>query len=410
MKTNYHLFDVIGVELEYMVVNQQSLHIQPVVADLFLAKNGTITDDIDNGTIAWSNELVAHVVELKTNGPAKDLSLLAHSFHQNILEINLLLKNQQAKLLGTACHPFMNPLTETALWPYGAKDIYQLYDTIFGCKGHGWSNLQSMHLNLPFYNDDEFAKLHAAIRILLPILPGLSASSPILDGQLTGYKDSRLEQYKHNQKQIPIIAGKVIPEAVYSKQAYYDVIYHPIQKAIAPHDPTGILDFHFVNSRGAIARFDRNAIEIRVLDLQECPKADVAIAMLIVESLKLLITQPFTSLASQKEMDIDVLATLLNQSILDAEQHNITNATYLQELGLKKTTTVSGIWKHLYKCVKHHIATEHQETLVYLLENGTLASRITKAFEKNPTSKNLHQIYQKLSSCLHNNQLFDPCQ
>ena len=36
-----------------------------------------------------------------------------------------------------------------------------------------------------------------------------------------------------------------------------------------------------MNSRGAIARFDRNAIEIRVIDVQECPKADLAIAIFI---------------------------------------------------------------------------------------------------------------------------------
>jgi hypothetical protein len=31
------------------------------------------------------------------------------------------------------------------------------------------------------------------------------------------------------------------------------------------------MDHHFANSRGAIARFDRGAIEIRVIDIQECP-------------------------------------------------------------------------------------------------------------------------------------------
>ena len=50
---------------------------------------------------------------------------------------------------------------------------------------------------------------------------------------------------------------------------------------IAPYDPAGVLQHEFLNSRGAIARFDRSAIEIRVLDVQECPQADTAIAALM---------------------------------------------------------------------------------------------------------------------------------
>ena len=39
-------------------------------------------------------------------------------------------------------------------------------------KGTDGQTCQSTHLNLPFYDDEEFAKLHAAVRMILPILPG----------------------------------------------------------------------------------------------------------------------------------------------------------------------------------------------------------------------------------------------
>ena len=133
-------------------------------------------------------------------------------------------------------------------------------------------------------DDAEFEKLHAAVRILLPIIPGLSASSPIFEGKDTGFKDARMHVYKTNQKEIPEMTGKVIPEQLFSRQDYFDGIFEPINKAIKPYDSENILDHHFLNSRGAIARFDRDAIEIRVIDIQECPKADVAIAVLIIEA------------------------------------------------------------------------------------------------------------------------------
>src|SRR5678815_4652510 len=96
---------------------------------------------------------------------------------------------------------------------------------------------QSTHLNLPFYDDEEFAKLHAAVRMILPILPALCASSPILDGKFTGMMDTRLRYYKTNQSRIPSITGKVIPEAVFSRRNYFNTIYEKIKTDIAPFDP-----------------------------------------------------------------------------------------------------------------------------------------------------------------------------
>ena len=258
MAKKYHLFEVYGIELEYMLVNTNSFKVAPIVDVLLTKKNGELTSDVDNGTVAWSNELVAHVIEIKTNGPTNNINNLAEAFHKNITEINALLKPLNAKLLPTASHPTMNPLKDTQLWKHSYSEVYELYNRIFDCKGHGWSNVQSTHINLPFYDDKEFEKLHAAIRIILPLIPGLCASSPILDGKITGFKDTRLEYYKTNQKEIPEMTGLVIPERVFTKADYYATIFEPIKQVIKKYDTNNILDHHFLNSRGAIARFDRD--------------------------------------------------------------------------------------------------------------------------------------------------------
>ena len=195
----YHLFEVFGIELEYMLVNKKSLKVASQVDELLSLKQGEITSDVENGEIAWSNELVAHVVELKTNGPTKDLAGLSEHFHENVVEINSLLEAKELQLLPTASHPLMNPTADTQLWKHSYSEVYALYNRIFNCKGHGWANVQSMHINLPFYDDEEFEKLHAAIRVLLPLLPALAASSPIFEGKQTGFKDSRMQVYKTNQ-------------------------------------------------------------------------------------------------------------------------------------------------------------------------------------------------------------------
>jgi len=219
---------VFGVELEYMIVNRDTLAVMPITDQLIAAKLGEIASDVENGSIAWSNELTAHVIEIKTNGPVKSYKGLAADFHANILEINELLAPFNAMLLPTAAHPFMNPFTETVLWQHDNNEVYALYNRIFDCRGHGWSNLQSMHLNLPFANDEEFGRLHAAIRFLLPIIPGLTASSPMLDGQLTASLDARMKTYSTNQAKLPQLMGALIPEAVFTECDYKKVMFEPI--------------------------------------------------------------------------------------------------------------------------------------------------------------------------------------
>ena len=370
----YHLFDVFGIELEYMLVNKKDLKIAPQVDELLLLKQGEITSDVENGEIAWSNELVAHVVELKTNGPAKDLKKLSDQFHQNIVEINELLAAKELQLLPTASHPMMNPLTDTQLWKHSYSEVYALYNRIFNCKGHGWANVQSMHINLPFYEDLEFEKLHAAIRVLLPLLPALAASSPIFEAKLTGFKDSRMQVYKTNQ-------------------------------AITPYDTEKILEHHFLNSRGAIARFDRNAIEIRVLDLQECPKADLAIAMFVVEVLKWMIDH--LDLVQLKLLHEDELFKILNETIRSAEEANIEHVEFLSVFGLtEKKYTAQEIWKVLFEKVADILNEETQQILQVILKNGSLSTRILKALGENLSEENMVKVYLKLADCLQENKLF----
>jgi len=405
----YHLFEVFGIELEYMLVNSLTGKVQPSVDKLMKLKTGKIISDVDNGPIEWSNELAAHVVEFKTNGPAKDLDTLDIKFYDNILEVNKLLNGANLRLWPTASHPLMNPELEMKLWQHSYSEVYALYNRIFDCKGHGWSNVQSMHINLPFYDDSEFEKLHAAIRILLPILPALSASSPILDGKPTGELDSRMKLYLTNQKQIPEMTGKVIPEQVFSQKEYQKKIFDPINSAIAPFDKDHILEHHFLNSRGAIARFDRNAIEIRVLDLQECALADVSIASFIVEVLRDLVNETYSSLKDQKLWHEDVLFEILNLSIEYAEEAVIHNKAYLKLFGIDaESMAAKDIYKHLLEKVFSRLNKRHSEAIEFILVHGSLSTRILKALNDDFSEVNILKVYQKLGDSLSKNELFLP--
>lgn len=389
------LFSGFGVELEFMIVDNLTLNVRPIADEVLAEAAGDNSGDVDRGDISWSNELVAHVVELKVSRPASELESLPALFQQNVREINGLLATRCARLMPTAMHPWMDPLRETRLWPHEFGEVYQTFDRIFGCQGHGWANLQSVHLNLPFARDEEFSRLHAAIRLILPILPALAASSPVVEGRVTGLLDNRLEVYRTNSSKIPAIAGRVVPEAVFSRAEYEAGILQPLYAAIAPHDPAGTLQHEWLNARGAIARFKRGTIEIRVLDVQECPLMDLAICAAVVEVLRALVAERWAPLSRQQSMAVDPLAQILLLAIRDAEQALIRDREYLDLFGYARNSATAGeLWRHLLAQVPEleREASPWREPLEIILTEGPLARRIVKAL----ASADQHRIYERL--------------
>ncbi len=402
------LFAGYGIELEYMIVDQDRLDILAVADEVLKAVSGEYVNEADLGPVAWSNEVVLHLIELKTNGPARSLSGLPGLFQENIHHINTLLADSNGRLMPAAMHPWMKPYTETRLWPHGASEIYDTYNRIFDCRGHGWSNLQSMHINLPFADDGEFARLHAAIRLLLPLMPALAASSPVIDGELTGLMDTRLESYRKNADIIPSITGLVVPEPVTSQEEYEQTILQPMYDDIAPHDPQNILRDEWLNSRGAIARFERNTIEIRVLDMQETVSADLAIAAIIVSVLKKLTACEWSQMKHQSAIKTEVLAEIFVRTIRDADQTVVDNRDYLRLFGFPdKRCEAREFWQYLYEAAGLGSTDRDMELAIYhILQNGPLARRISNVLKKNMSRHRLAEVYRTLCNCLEEGKLF----
>lgn len=393
----YHLFDVSGIELEYMMVDINTLQIKPI-SDILIKElnHNTITNEVAFEHICISNEIVKHVIELKTNGPKKNLIHLDKEFYKMILTINEILKHYNATIMPTGMHPFMKPDYETYLWNYDNQEIYMAYDKIFNCKAHGWSNLQSVHINLPFYNDEEFVQLHNAIRLILPLIPALSASSPFVEGK-TLYLDSRLYYYEINQKKIPSITGKVIPEWITSIKDYYETILYPMYKEIQPYDKEKLLQEEWLNSRGAIARFERNAMEIRLMDTQESPLMDFTLILLWIK-----LTQYLIENHKIMNLELDLLYQIYKEAILYGSQL-ILPKEYLELWDIKKQLTVKDFILEILKYINY--PKEYLSYLKIIIEHGNLSERILKRFNKNdPTS--LIKIYKQILKCLNCNQYF----
>jgi gamma-glutamyl:cysteine ligase YbdK (ATP-grasp superfamily) len=393
---DHSLFSVFGIEAEYMIVERDSLKALPISDRILQELNdGEITNEVEFDGLAWSNELVAHVLELKNYPPSKDLNGLDKKFHAAIVAMNQRLGKYNAMLLPTAMHPWFDPYTETVLWPHGQKEIYSTYDRIFSCKGHGWSNLQSVHINLPFANEQEYAQLHAAIRVVLPLIPYLCASSPFCDGNQSSSADQRLNCYELNQKRVPEIVGKVIPDPVQSFADYHKLL-NTIYLAIKPLDPEGVLQHPWLNSRGAISKLDLGAIEIRVMDIQESSHMDISLAIFIVEMIKFISVQT-QSIKKANDYPTQDLHEIYQKS-KSFNEFDLPRV-YAEIFGLN-SQSINDFCKKMLIKVSGSIPENYQKSIMVVLEKGNLAKRLVAANGLSIST------YQKLAKILDRNEVF----
>src|SRR5690606_21287016 len=210
---------------------------------------------------------------------------------------------------------------------------------------------------------------------------------------------------------IPSITGDVVPETYRSMDEYQERLLARIYADLAPHDPDGILRHEWVNARGAIARFERMTIEIRVLDVQECPAADVAFAAAIIGTLRSLCDERWASIASLDRWDTKRLAALLDRAIRDGERAEIGERKYLEAFGLgRASATLARLWEHLIDqaAADGALSGVDERFLEHYLRAGTLSTRIRRALGSVlPGRADFVRVYRSLCDALEQGRAFD---
>ncbi|HVL56475.1 MAG TPA: glutamate-cysteine ligase family protein [Burkholderiaceae bacterium] len=410
-----HLFEGCGLEIEYMLVDAGGLDVAPI-ADRVLQALGDSDRPVSsfsrNG-IGWSNELVLHVLELKNEQPSCDLDTLSRDLQREVVRMNAMLQSFGARLLPGGMHPWMDPRTQARLWPHQNAEIYATYDRIFDCRRHGWANLQATHVNLPFAGDREFARLHAALRLIVPILPAIAAASPFAAGAVAPAADYRLRVYRDNSDAVPQLTGDVVPEAVAGRAEYEQRVLAPMYDAIAPHDPDCVLRHEWLNSRGLIARFDRDALEVRVIDAQECPRMDVGIAAVVHDLAQALCDGRLGYVAIDRQLPATALAVILDECARTADRAPIRDAGYLQVLGVDPCGGIDAgqLWDRLLDRLDDPSSRHRdvwREPVALLRRRGPLARRLLQAVGPRPDREDLRALYRALADALARGEPFVP--
>jgi glutathione synthase/RimK-type ligase-like ATP-grasp enzyme/gamma-glutamyl:cysteine ligase YbdK (ATP-grasp superfamily) len=406
-KRHYRPFEVAGMELEYAVVDAE---LEPVsaVEDAFRRIAGRPTSDVELEGVGFSNEIADHVLEVKTLAPTASLRKAEELLVRGVRAFAATLDREMgARLLPTAMHPWMDP-AGARLWRRSNTAIYDTYARVFDVRTHGWMNVHAAHLNLPLGREDEAVALHNAAALLLPYLPALAASSPVHDGRLQEAEDGRMRWILDHQRAIPESQGEIVPEFIESLADYRKRILGEMYTALDRFPDSGRIRHEFLNARGAVIRFSRKALEIRVVDTQECVKMDVAIAVFVRSALRHLTRQLLTgrvALPAHGILVADLRATVRDGSRARVFAPHIGDGP---SRGADGSAAARDVLRELLAGCRRAVRRDeaaYLELVEDVIEHGSLAERIRAVLEPAASDpprfrERTREVYEELARCL----------
>lgn len=359
----------IGTEHEYSI-NDACFNAVPVSDQIIKTICGSFESEILFGDVKLGKELQKHVLEFIPRFPVDDLSQLEAQLVSGIQKFYRIFPDRY-QILGLGMHPTLT-LDKTAVWDHDEGEYYAAYDRLFNIRQHGWLNIQALQINLSYAGDKELVALYNRLRPLLPYLVAITASSPMVEGRLTGFADNRLRYYMANQKEIPRICNRIIPEKIRNAGEYCSA-QEEIFAELRQRDAT-ILCEEWVNSSGIIIRFSRKCLEIKALDEQESIRSDMAVCAFIRALLR--------CRSLPVETDQDQLIALMERAIRDG--------TASMHPELEKLYTIA--WQK---------ATDDERRYLPVIEdriqNGSLAEQIIRRFNED---RDMVPILSAMAHCL----------
>jgi gamma-glutamyl:cysteine ligase YbdK (ATP-grasp superfamily) len=369
-----------------------------IVDTIIKALKGRIANVVEYPRYAVGKELQCHVLELKGKKPFHSPEDFEETLQEAVLMVSDFLKSKfQAALLGTGMHPFIK-VSDAKIWCHRHRSIYKTYERIFNVRQHGWLNIQAFQLNLPYGGRRKAASFHNILTNILPYLPAIAAASPIYEGEFGSYVDNRMYFYKLNQKEIPSLVGDVIPEYTNSLEEYRKNVIgkYSAELAKAKADKS-IQNVDWINSRGITFRYDRHAIEIRILDEQECIKSDVAISCYIRAALRGLLS------------DGDK-AKLLPHELLVKDFNSVIKFGLNAKVQHPKGHTARAVCDYLYRLACKNALEEEKPYLGIIkrrIDEGSLSEVISRKVKQRTQKTDLHEailgVYLNLVSSLRDN-------
>ncbi|MBB5021791.1 hypothetical protein HNR37_001104 [Desulfurispira natronophila] len=344
--------------LEYMIVDLNHLQLLPLADRLLqVVARQDRAQTVQRGNILWLSGPHRNTIRLQNKSWSQKFAPASDSFQREISYINKVLEPMGGMLLPTSMHPWITHDPEASNWSPCCPEA---------------------QLSLLCTDQQELQRLFQAARIVLPLLPALSASSPLSEGKPTGHKCSRLLSPK------PHKASNGIPA---------DIAAAPAQKQL----PSPLT---------LAANQQQLTLHIGLLDVQESPLADICIASLICYLLQALQSGQWETLEHICAFPAETLESILAKSIIHGEEALIDQRTYLEFFGHRGASCSA---QELLGAIMDELVpptSNFYEPAGFIIGEGSLATRILRSSGPETSRINIHNTYQDLGQCLAQGTLF----
>lgn len=389
-RSETRLFDAMEVTIAFAVVDAATLDAIPEAPAPGSARRS-------NNVVSWSPGLVAHQWVLHARGSARRLPVLHRRLARALGDTVPHLTAKGLRLLPGGGHPWMAPHAARITAPQAA-----LADRILGARTHGHAHGQGLYLIFPFTGDLEFTRLFSAVRMLLPVIPALTAASPVVDGAPNHVLDNRLLPVDPAQARVPALARPAVPEAAFTEEDYYRIIKAPLAQALAEEGALDLLGHDRTDPRLAVASFDPGTLQLRVADAQESVAANMAVVEMITAVLRALVKGRWVSTYLQRAWHEQDLEQVLMATIRHGDAAEITDLNYMVMFGLMGHEGISAgkLWQHLFVELYGDLSDNARTHIAHILEHGCLARRILDRTGPTPDRAQLRAVYAELADHL----------
>lgn len=182
MKTTFSNQELIGIEIEFQLLDEKTLDLADKIGPLLqkVGEDPCITPEVFQSCVEIHTEPARNTKQAETQIKEKLLKIMEH------------LPSLGLRLCSLGVHPFSKRMSQTTV-----KDRYLDLEQEYPYITHHLFNF-STHVHVSMGSLDQMIKVMNSLRVLLPVFIAVSASCPYYQDEVTGFVSFRQHTLKTN--------------------------------------------------------------------------------------------------------------------------------------------------------------------------------------------------------------------
>lgn len=232
----------------------------------------------------------------------------------------------------------------------------------------------SIHINIGINDPELLMQACRLVRVEAPLYLALSASSPFLDGQVTGSHSTRWQMFPQTPQQVP----------------FFESHRHFIQWTEEQLDLKTMQNVRHlwtsVRPNGHNRPYNLNRLELRICDLIADPIALLSVIALLEARLLQLMDDPTLDPLSGSQLSPDALLDITHHNETEAAKHSLEAQLYHWRDGSKieATTWAGQMYQSVWPMAQQNGFSCFLSPVKKILRNGNLAQQWLKKYQLSP--------------------------